>query len=327
LAKIARVFVAGGAGLAGSAIIRQLVEDLPDCQVTATYHRQSPNFQHSRVNYCRIDLSAASDISGLLNGCDAAVLATARSGGAAALNSSPAPMIEDATLLPGRLLAAAVEAKVSQVVLCSSVTVYQPFDGYIREDQLNLDEDPPGPHFGIGWANRYCEKLAQYWSTRSECCVTVARSANIFGPWGVFHPQRSNFIPALIRKAVQKDDPFEVWGDPTVTRDVIFVDDFAAGILALLRKRPTKGSNFEIFNVGSGQRTQVGDAVEWCLKAANHSPNRIHYSQSQPSSIPFRALDCSKIERMTGWSAPTPIEKGIEATTSWWREHQHSWER
>src|SRR4029077_5127963 len=87
--------------------------------------------------------------------------------------------------------------------------------------------------------------------------------ANICGPRARFDPARSNFIPALIRKAADGLDPLEVWGSPDVTRDVIYSGDFGETIARLLEVEAASG---EVFNVGSGRGVSVGDVVTAVLK-------------------------------------------------------------
>ncbi len=64
--------------------------------------------------------------------------------------------------------------------------------------------------------------------------IVLVRAANVFGPYARFDPSTSNFLPALIRKAVERLDPFPVWGSPDVVRDVIYSADFASDCVGLL---------------------------------------------------------------------------------------------
>ena len=318
-----KVLIAGGAGLVGSATIGALLDRFPDNPILATTHQRPPNILDSRVEYCSWDLLQCPDLARQIEGCSVALLAVARSGGVASLTKTPAASMEATVALNSRLLQACVEAEVSHVVLCSSVTVYQPFEGFVAEAELDLNLDPPEPHTGVGWANRYCERLARYWSSRSASRFTVARLANVFGPYGVFDPKFSNFVPALIRKAVEQMDPFEVWGSPTVTRDVLYSKDCAAALIALMNR---SGEKFGCFNVGSGVETTVGSAVQFALSAAGHEPRSIVYG-SGPQSIPFRALNCEKIFRETGWRAQIGVQQGIAETLEWWKSHRLTWSR
>ena len=154
--------------------------------------------------------------------------------------------------------------------------------------------------------------------------IIIARAANIFGPYARFDPATSNFIPALIRKAVAKIDPFEVWGHPAVTRDVIYVDDFARAIIMML---DNSNIRFDIFNIGSGIKTTVGDVVQWALQYSGHNPTSIIYNEQRPSTVPFRVLDNSKAKAILGWNLEYTVAEGIGKTVDWWKENLERWMR
>jgi nucleoside-diphosphate-sugar epimerase len=154
--------------------------------------------------------------------------------------------------------------------------------------------------------------------------IVIARAANIFGPYARFDPANSNFIPALIRKAVARMDPFEVWGNPAVTRDVVYVDDFAKAVILML---DNSNIRFDVFNIGSGVKTTVGDVVQCVLQYSGHNPARIIYNEQNPSTVPFRVLDNSKAKAILGWNLEYSVAEGISRTVEWWKENHERWLR
>jgi GDP-L-fucose synthase len=153
--------------------------------------------------------------------------------------------------------------------------------------------------------------------------IVVARAANIFGPYAKFDPARANFIPALIRKAVLKQDPYEIWGSHEVARDVIFSEDFGDAIVALAC---TCEMGYDTVNVGSGQAVTVGEVVSLILAAAGHEPVNVQWRQDRPTTVGFRALDCTKLASL-GWRPKVGLAEGIRRTVSWWQEHKDQWTR
>lgn len=320
-----RVFLAGGAGLAGTHIAKALVERSPLTEVRATFRHSASNFTHERVEYVRAEMESLEECRQAAQGCDVAILAvSANTGGAGALTTDQWSQVNGNVVMNIRLLEALHSVGIRRAICISSITAYQDFDGAIREDQLDMNVDPPTAHFGVGWANRFIEKLSEFWHRQSGIEIAVVRAANIFGPYAKFNPNSSNFIPALIRKAVAQHNPFEVWGSPDVTRDVIYAEDFAAAICSLVE---SDSLSYDIFNVGSGVRTTVGDVVQWSLKAAHYQPEQVIYRSDRPTTIQYRALDCSKIQNKTGWRPRFTIEEGVAKTTNWWIENQHWWTR
>lgn len=317
-----RVFIAGATGLAGSAILKQLLIHAPSVSIRALSNQTEPFLINEHIEYVRADLTSPEECRRAVTGCDCAVMAAAKTSGAGVLTTQPWQQINANLFMNATLLQTLAEAGVKRLVMVGSASLYQNFEGYIREDQLDLNQDPPEAYMGVGWVTRYIEKLCAFWQRQSGLDIVMVRASNIFGPYSRFNPQTSNFIPALIRKAVDRLDPFEVWGSPDVTRDVIYADDFARAVVMLLEREDIC---FDVFNIGSGVITTVGDVLGWALKYAGHTPSRIVYNDERPSTIPFRALDCSKAHDVLGWTPEYTVEQGIENTVEWWKEYKDRW--
>ncbi len=319
-----KIFLAGATGLAGASIMARLTEGYPETRIRAVWHRREPFWRHENVEYVRGDLTSREECRRLVRGCDGAILAAATTGGAQMANSVPWEQVSDNVVMDVQMLHALHLEGVPRAVFVSTASVYQNFSGAVREDELDLNQDPHAAHFGVGWAKRYVEKLCRFWYEKTGLEVLVARSANIYGPFDKFEPAVSNFVPALIRKAADKSDPFEVWGSPGVARDIIYGEDFARAIVLMLDDERLK---FDIFNVGSGVPTTVGQVVEWSLKQARHHPQRIDYRDDKPVTIPSRSLNCSKIKEQIGWEARCSAEEGIGRTMAWWLNNRNWWNK
>jgi GDP-L-fucose synthase len=318
------VFLAGATGLAGSAIIERLVSEYPKASVRAVCNKTPPFIEHEQVEYAEGDLRSKQVCRELATGCDCAVMGAAKTGGAAVLESQPPSQINDNVIMNVQMLEAFAIEKLSRIVFISTASLYQECNQQLSEDDLDLNRDPCDAHYGMGWVARFIEKLCKFWHERCGMEILIARAANIFGPFDKFDPENSHFIPALIRKAVDKDDPFEVWGSPDVTRDVIYSEDFAGAIAAMLSNDKVV---FDVFNVGSGVGTTVADVVNWALKYAEHKPSSVQYRSDRPSTLKFRGLDCSKSRELLGWRPCYCIEDGISKTTEWWIENRNWWQK
>jgi nucleoside-diphosphate-sugar epimerase len=320
-----RVFVAGGTGLAGSAVVRALLASSARVQVIVPHRSREGAFEGDpRISYVSADLREAADCQRACEGCDLAVMAAAITGGAAASASVPWAQVTDNVVMDARLYQAMHDNGVKRVVYISTASVYQPLDGHIREDDLDWNLDPAPAHLGVGWAKRFGERAGWFWHQKTGMEVVILRLANVFGPYAKFDPAVSNVVPALVRKAVDRADPFEVWGDPGVTRDVIFADDFGAASVAALRADHV---GYDVFNVGSGVRTTVGELAQWALEAAGHAPVDLRYGKSAPESLAFRALDVSKANQKLGWTPQVSIPEGVRRTVQWWEGNRATWGR
>ena len=318
------VLLAGATGVAGSAIIAKLLDQYPKTHIRAVYHNTTPFIQDERIEYVQGDLRSSDSCRQLAAGCNCAVMGAANTRGAAILASKPWSQINDNVIMNAQMLEAFSLENVRRVVYISSASLYHECDEQIREEDLDLNRDPCQAHYGMGWVVRFIEKLCRFWH---ECCgmeFVIARASNIFGPFDKFDPDTSHFIPAIIRKAVEKKDPFEVWGSPEVVRDVIYSNDFAGAIIAMLRNDKIK---FDTFNIGSGVETTVANVVDWAIESAHHSPSAIEYRTDKPSTLRFRSLDCTKARELLGWKPSYSIEDGVRRTTEWWIENRNWWRK
>ncbi len=319
------IFLAGGAGLVGSGAVRALLAASASVRLRVSYRTQCGAFiEDPRVDYLQADLTDATDCRRMARGCDGAVMAAAFTAGAGSSQDEPWRQVTDNVVMDARMLEAFHEEGVQRVVYVSTASAYQDFHGFIREDQMAWDQDPPAAYYGVGWAKRYGEKACQFWHQSTGMQVLIARLANVFGPFAKFDPKQSHVIAAIIRKAVDRMDPFVVWGSPQVVRDVLYADDFGRAAVAMLNATDRV---FDVFNIGSGRATTVGEMVNWSLRHADHQPSRLSFGASGPTTIPFRALDCGKAKDMLEWSPSVDVEDGIRRTVAWWRANKETWTR
>lgn len=318
------IFLAGATGSVGSAILEYLLSNYPAVKIRASYNQTEPFIKHRSIDYVKGDLRTQDDCRRMIKGCACAIMAASHSGGSKVMTAEPWKFLNDNIIMNVRMLEAFYYENVKRIVYIGTSAVYQEFEGYIKENELDLNKEPSPAYFGYGWLTRFIEKLCKFWHEKTGMEIIVIRAANIYGPYASFDPGRSYFVPAIIRKAVEKMDPFEVWGSPDVTRDVIYSEDFARAVVMLLDNEKIK---FDVFNIGSGIKTTVGDVVKWALIYAGHKPEKINYDLTKPTTIKFRALDISKIKNVIGWHPEYTIEEGIKKTVEWRMENKTKWKK
>ena len=318
------ILITGATGLVGTAVAKQIMSRFPKAQVRGTYCRTTPFFRHDRLGYVQADLTTREGCRKAVQGCNVVIMAAACTGGANAAAVAPSTQVTDNLVMDALMLDAMHREGIHRAVYLSSATVYQEQDGYVKEEDLDWNCDPHPTHFGVGWAKRASEKLCRFWHEKHGMEFIVLRCANIFGPYSKFDPAVSNFIPAIIRKAVGKMDPFEVWGSPDVSRDALFVDDLAVVVSILLESSDLP---FGIFNIGMGKTCMVREVVDLSLKFAQHHPSKVVYRSDKPTTIRSRALDCHKIRQYLNWTPHFSIEQGIEKTLRWWEKNEGTWQK
>jgi GDP-L-fucose synthase len=144
---------------------------------------------------------------------------------------------------------------------------------------------------------------------------------NLYGPRDSFDPQSSHVIPALIRKfleAVERREPVvEVWGTGRATREFLYVDDAAEGIVAAAERY----DGVEPVNLGAGFEISIKDLAELIARLTGFT-GRLAWNASQPDGQPRRCLDTSRAAASFGFRATTPFEDGLRSTIDWYRSHR-----
>lgn len=319
-----KLFLAGATGSVGSGILEFILKNYPLTKVKASYNSTEPLIKDKRVEYVKADLRSKNDCRVAVKGCDMAIMAASNSAGAKLMTAEPWRFLNDNLIMNAEMFEAFHYENVRRVIYIGTAAVYQPFEGYIKEDGLDMNIEPHPAYMGVAWVARFLEKLCKFWNEKTGMEIIVVRSANIFGPYASFDPSRSYFVPALIRKAVDKMDPFEVWGTGDVIRDVLYSEDLSEAILKMLEKDELK---FEILNLGSGRKTTVADVVNYALKSAGHEPKEIKYIAGESTTIKFRALDITKAKSILDWEPRHTSEEGIKRTVEWWQENRTKWEK
>lgn len=320
-----KIFLAGSTGMVGTGILKYLLTYYPSVRIQAAYHKNTkPFIEDKRVQYVYGDLRTVHACRKMVRGCDGAIMAAAYTAGVASTLSDPRRQVDDNVIMNMCMLEAFRLEKVIRAVFIGSSTLYQEFDGAIKEDELDLSQDPHQAYFGVGWAMRFLEQMCKFWHEKAGIEFVIARAANVFGPYTKFDPAVSHFIPAIIRKAVEKQDPFQVWGSPDVARDVVYVEDFARAIIMMLDNSRV---NFDIFNVGSGTTVTVGEVVQWALRFSQHDLVSVNYVDNGLTTIRSRQLDCSKIKQVLGWAPEYSTQEGILKLVQWWKENRRRWKK
>lgn len=317
------VFLAGATGLVGTAILKYFIEYYPNTKVVASYHLTQPFIFDKNITYKQLDLRYCNNTDNVLEGCDCAIMSAVFAGGAGFTKQYPYQHMRENLKMNLEMLEWFNNNNINRIIYIGSSTLYQEFEGDIKEDNLDLNKEPADSYYGYGHAVRFTEKMCKFFNSNKGREIIIIRASNIFGEYDRFNTQVSHFIPAIIRKAVDKQEPFEIWGSPTVTRDVIYVKDFARAVIMLLES----DIKYDTFNIGSGIGVTVHDVTTNILHHAKHKPSVIDYDSSKPTTIKFRILNCDKIKKAIGWGCQYTMKEGIKNVVNWWQEHQNTWEK
>lgn len=206
-----------------------------------------------------------------------------------------------------RLMEASVVRGVRRFVFSSSGgTVY----GRLRQIPVP-EEHPQTPLNSYGIVKLAIEKYLLLFAHLGRLDPVVLRISNPFGP-GQFTRGAQGAV-AVALGSLARGEPFHLWGDGTVVRDFLFVDDLSRAFLAALDVPP---GGPHVFNVGSGVGTSLSDLLAACGRVAGR-PVRVERHPGRPIDVPVSVLDCSRAADVLGWRATTSLETGLEATWKW----------
>jgi len=141
---------------------------------------------------------------------------------------------------------------------------------------------------------------------------SISRYITAYGP----REDDTHAVIALIRKAVERRDPYIVWGSGEQDRDFTYVSDIADGTLLAVEKI----TDATPVNFGTAKRYKIRDVAFKVLEIVGYKPNHIIFDTSKPEGVKSRALDNSRAKRLLGWEPKVSLEEGLQRTVEWFKK-------
>ncbi len=300
-----RVAVTGGAGFLGSFVVKRLAER----GVADLFVPRSKEYDLRDLQAIRRMLADARP--------DVVIHLAARVGGIGANLAHPAEFFYDNLVMGVHLMHESWKAGVGKFVAAGTVCAYPKFTPVpFREEDLwnGYPEETNAPY---GLAKKMLLVQSQAYRRQYGFNSIFLLPVNLYGPGDNFDPESSHVIPALIRKCLEAkargDQEIVVWGDGSPTREFLYVEDAAEGIV-LAAERYDKS---EPVNLGSAFEISIKDLAEAIVRATGFE-GRLVWDTSKPNGQPRRKLDTSRAEREFGFRAVTPFERGLVETVRWY---------
>lgn len=310
-----RVVVTGGAGFLGSFVIAKLKE------------RGATDIFIPRIeDYNLVDRD---DIRRLykntLEGIDPKNLVVihlaAHVGGIGANREHPAEFFYDNLMMGVELMHQAWQNGVGKFTAIGTVCAYPKFTPVpFKEDDLwiGYPEETNAPY---GLAKKMMLVQSQSYREQYGFNSIFLLPVNLYGPRDNFNPASSHVIPALIRKAIEAQDRGDkeiiAWGDGSPTREFLYVEDAAEGIVTATEKY----NSSEPMNLGSGYEISIKDLTEMIIRLTGFE-GRLVWDESKPNGQPRRGLDVTRAKEQLGWQARMTFETGLQRTIDWYRENR-----
>ncbi len=304
------VLVTGGAGLIGSAFVEKLLE--AGAKVRTVRHIRPVPGEDS-LEIIDGDLRDADACRRACEGADAVIHAAGVSGGSKQVTVAPIPMFTDSLQMNTQILETARLAGVERFLFISNSSVYPRSDIPLREDMAL--QGPPENETGI--VKLAGEAQCALYAKFSDMRLGIIRAGNAYGPYDNFDLNSSHVVPALIRKAVEGQSPFRLWGDGSAKRDFIHTADIAAGGLFLLEHLSTA----EPVNIAAGRTVAIRELAEIILTAAGMEGTKIESESGAPPASPAKIIDVSRMRKI-GFEPKISLEAGLRQTIEWFRKNR-----
>ena len=269
------------------------------------------------------DLTAEPDVAQMYadQRPDIVIHLAARVGGIGANRENPGRFFYENAVMGIHLMEHARRNTVHKFVQVGTVCAYPKFTPVpFKEDDLwnGYPEETNAPY---GVAKKALLVQAQAYRAQYGLNAIYLLPANLYGPEDNFDLASSHVIPALIRKCVEANDAgassMAVWGTGNPTREFLYVDDAAEGLL-LATERYDKG---DPVNLGTAHEVSIADLARTIARLTGFA-GEISWDPSYPDGQPRRKLDVSRAKREFGFSAKVSLEDGLKRTVEWFMARQ-----
>ena len=321
--KDTHVLVTGGASFIGSHLVDKLVSLGSKVSVVDDLSSGSlENLQQSseKIQIIQKDLEyiSKSEIKEIFRDKEIVFHLAAVHGGRGYITTHPADVSSNYSI-DHHVFEACNDSKVQNLVFASTACVYPTKlqenigTGYkLKEedaDPTNLD-GVMSADIEYGWEKLMSEMQLNAFKKQYGLKTCPVRFVTAYGP----RENETHAIIALIYKALEKMNPYEIWGDGNQERDFTYVEDIVEGTI-LAGEKIFDGTPI---NLGTGKQYKMIDVVEMIFKILDWRPEEISFDTSKPVGALSRALDNSRAEKLLGWVPRFSLEDGLKKTIEWY---------
>lgn len=304
-----RVMVTGGGGFLGKAVVRRLAVE----GVGEVFVPRSANYDLRTLEGIRRAIADGKP--------DLIVHLAAVVGGIGANLENPGRFFYENAIMGIQLIEEARLAAVAKFVTIGTVCSYPKFTPVpFHEEELwsGYPEETNAPY---GLAKKMLLVQSQAYRAQYGMNAVYLIPVNLYGPGDNFDPRSSHVIPALIKKCIDARetgaDEIEVWGTGAASREFLFVEDAADGIVRAAQAY--NGS--DPVNLGVGHEITIRDLVQLIARLTRFT-GVLRWDASRPDGQPRRALDTSRATESFGFVATTSFEEGLRQTIDWYEANR-----
>ncbi len=339
--KDSRIFVAGGTGMVGAAIIRRLLA-AGYKNIIANYFSKKPLTNYnSQITFTKLDLTRQADVEAFFEKerPEYIFLAAAKVGGILANSTYTADFIYENIMIASNVIHAAYKFTATKLLNLGSSCIYpklapQPMK---EEHLLTGTLEPTNEPYAV--AKIAAIKLCRYYNEQYGTNFISVMPTNLYGPYDNFDLQNSHVLPAMIRKFHEakkavirnpssvsskqitnhesRPTAVTLWGTGSPCREFLYVDDLADACVFLMERHDAEQIG-EFVNIGMGSDLTIKALAEM-IRTIVGFEGAVVWDTTKPDGTPKKLLDISRIKGL-GWEPKTALEDGIRKTYEWYLE-------
>jgi GDP-L-fucose synthase len=301
-----RIAVTGGGGFLGRVVVDKLRER--GCEEVYVVRKRD------------YDLVRGEDVARLYRDArpEVVIHLAAVVGGIGANRENPGLYFYENIMMGVQLIEGARLAGVEKFVQVGTICAYPKFTPVPFKEEHLWDGYPEETNAPYGVAKKALLVQCQAYRDQYGFNGVYLLPVNLYGPGDNFDPNTSHVIPALIKKFVDAaetgKESVEVWGTGAATREFLYVDDAAEGIVLAAEKYDGR----EPVNLGSGMEISIRELAELIARETGYA-GRLVWDASKPDGQPRRALDVTRAEELFGFKARVDFVEGLRRTIGWYR--------
>ena len=318
------VLITGGAGHIGSALTKRLVDEGAHVRVADNLWRGSKDYLLNdndksiidmEKDFLNLDLRELENCVKAMQNVDTVFhLADVVAGITFVFDNQPFVYRSNA-MINSNIFHAATKSQLEALIYVGAACAYPHQKQNDPNHPLFKEEDmyPANPESAYGWSKLMGEYECDLYSKSGQLNAAILRLHNVYGPNSDLSTERSQVIPATIRKAIKyPNEKFLIWGDGKQNRAFVYVSDIVEALILAAEKGLNKGP----IQIGSDRKTTIEELADMIISISGKKIVKEH-DLTKPVGDMGRAADSTLANKLLGWKPKISMEEGLRKTYEW----------